>query len=770
MKKMKWKSMVLWILFAFLCIGGIQADAANGDGEKDYTFPDSATLVYGEKFEDAVLNGGSGDGEFLIYDTDTWSHVTNNRDARMAAGDLGNRAEKYVGEVSGRYAVWFLPADGSEGRGQPITVTFLPKPVTVVINNVTRVYGDTVSYTYDEKNIKYAFDDDKTSGLGIKLSAVDEDGNPVTEKTPVGTYKIVGEATSGESRYYDITFQTGELTITPKEAELTWQGYENLTYNPEGKTNVTATVSNLLDGDTCNVTVENGSNVDAGEYTAKAVKLDNSNYQLPTSSGLTQSYTIEKATPDCADVTAALTYGQTLGEAKIQGAAADPTTKKSLPGSFRFEAEDTIPSVADSQTTKYAMKFYPEDAANYNEVSIDEYDMTVSRKSLKVQIMDREKTYGDAMSVEDLLSYDKSELVGEDKLVVTLTATNENGSEATLNPVYIDAGSYTVGASQNTLDSENPNYAITVKTGELTVQKRPVELEWSDVSNIIYQYVGGAENPTEWAKVGANVTASITNLVQQEDGTFDDCQVVVEDGNKTEPSKNGTSAATVYYAYAAELLGSASQNYTFAEKLPETPWKIADVYESSRLQPYVIREPGDCVFPAAMVMTYGESIGDARMLAGSGDGAFEIVDKDGQSVTDRKPSAGIYEEEYKVKFTPSDGSGVSYGTAMLIVKKAPLAVTADNVTKTYGEGKPEYTWKVTDGKLADGDDVKELLTVKSVAGESSGDEKTSEVNIYEIVLEKQINENYDLTFVGAKLTVEPREIEIVWSDTSNLVY
>lgn len=750
-------------------------------GSEDCVFPDSATLVYGQKFGEAVLNGASGDGEFFIYEYN--ESITTTLEARQK--EVSNDAVKCIGEVTG-YGVWFVPKDHAErGEGKPIKVYFQKKPITVVINDATRQYGNSVDYTHGE--IAWAFNDDDTypGRLVITLTAKDSDGKVVTETTPVGTYCIDGTA---ESDYYEVTFQTGKLKITRREVKLSWSGYQNLTYNPNGNANVTAalTEDSLVDDDECTVKVVNGTRKNAGTYNAIAVRLegeDSYNYKLTKDSNLSQEYTIAKATPNYANVTATLTYGQTLAEATIQGAVTYPTNESVVSGSFEFSGgSSTMPIAADSGTSKYTLTFHPDDTTNYNEVQIKDYQLTVSPKPVTVQMLDREKIYGDELSADAFVSYDETELVGTDRLTIIPTATDAKGSTGVLDPTYINAGTYTISADPGQLQYNNPNYAITVQEGSLTVQQRPVILEWSDVTNIVYQ-----ENDT------AHVTASIKNLVKKADGTtYDDCHVVVEGGEESGPSRseNSEESLNIYYAEAVRLEGTASGNYIFSEELPEKPYKITDAYYNSRLQPYVIRRSDECIFPAAVVLSYGDGFEDARMLAGSGDGTFEIVDAEGNSIhkKDQKLDAGIYENKYKVKFIPREGSGSGSSDISayitLVVRKVPLTVVAEDASKTYGDGKPNYKWTITSGELAEWDKQEKLLTAKSViydyeedkngnivvTGEISGDKKTSDVNIYDIVLEEQLNKNYDLTFIGAKLTINPKEITVVWSDTSNIVY
>ena len=74
-----------------------------------------------------------------------------------------------------------------------------------------------------------------------------------------------------------------EFVIQPLEVTLNWAN-TTLTYNRSAQT-PTATVTNCIEGDECNVTVAvegETSHTDVGDYTAIAQSLDNTNYALPT--------------------------------------------------------------------------------------------------------------------------------------------------------------------------------------------------------------------------------------------------------------------------------------------------------------------------------------------------------------------------------------------------------------------------------------------------------------------------------------------------------
>jgi hypothetical protein len=94
-----------------------------------------------------------------------------------------------------------------------------------------------------------------------------------------GTYDA--EATAlGNGNYVLPDVTVTKFVIDPKVAALEWSRisfiYDGKPYAP------TASVSNLVEGDECSVTVSvDGEHTAAGEYTAVATALSNPNYALP---------------------------------------------------------------------------------------------------------------------------------------------------------------------------------------------------------------------------------------------------------------------------------------------------------------------------------------------------------------------------------------------------------------------------------------------------------------------------------------------------------
>jgi surface protein len=145
--------------------------------------------------------------------------------------------------------------------------------------------------------------------------------------------------------------------ILPIEAELEWDG---LSVIYDGQTHVpTAKVANAVAGETVAVTVD-GTQTNAGAYTATATALSSANYTLPAGGAATAEFTIVKANPT---PSAALEDGYTI-------AAGDKLLTIDLPtctnGTYAWET----PAKTYSEGTHQAsVIFTPNDQNNYNVVA-----------------------------------------------------------------------------------------------------------------------------------------------------------------------------------------------------------------------------------------------------------------------------------------------------------------------------------------------------------------------------------------------------------------
>ena len=234
--------------------------------------------------------------------------------------------------------------------------------------------GGTVTRTYgDEPFTNAAVMDDSTEGFAYSSS--DETVAKVDAST--GEVTIVGAGSAVITAEKEGVTGQYRLTVLPITVGLEWKGMEDRVYDGQ-PSDVTATATGLLEGDTAQVTVTGGTETDAGEHTATATSLDNKNYALPEEASV--SYTITPkpiTTLTWSDME--LTYtGRPLAptassEEVVEGDTVEfsvPTVTE--PGTYEVAAASKNPNyvVADSAKTCTFTISWPEVALNGGENSL----------------------------------------------------------------------------------------------------------------------------------------------------------------------------------------------------------------------------------------------------------------------------------------------------------------------------------------------------------------------------------------------------------------
>ena len=109
--------------------------------------------------------------------------------------------------------------------------------------------------------------------------------------------------------------------------------------------------------------------------------------------------------------------------------------------------------------------------------------------------------------------------------------------------------------------------------------------------------------------------------------------------------------------------------------------------------------------------------------------------------------------DYKAVITLKDGyvweNTEFNGEVEWSIAKVAVTVTADTKSMKAGEALPTFTYQITSGALIDGETLKGTLTVNT-DGTKAGEFDIVQANDW-------VNNNYDVTYVGAKLTVEKAE-------------
>ena len=319
-----------------------------------------------------------------------------------------------------------------------------------------------------------------TEGGKIQYS-LEENGtysDTIPAKKDAGTYKVYYKAVAADGNHVDADgdSQFVEVTIAKKTVGLDWS---NLEFTYDGSEHCPeTTVTGLVTGDTCTVTVTGGQ-TDAGTYEATATGLSNDNYELPAT--VTKSFEIKKASASITKVPTAvggLVYDGTSHALVTAGTANGGKIQYSLTETGTYTDAVPVGKNAGTYTVYYKLVGLN---ANYAAENADGQfvEATITQK---VVALDWQVTIG---------AYDGKErtvtaTVAEEDLVVGDTC---NVTVETIDGPAINAGNYTAKATA----LSNANYALPENvTQEFSIEKRDVFFSEKPVAKEL-TYTGAAQ-------------------------------------------------------------------------------------------------------------------------------------------------------------------------------------------------------------------------------------------------------------------------------------
>lgn len=340
-------------------------------------------------------------------------------------------------------------------QATPVVTKPTTKPLTYngskqELVNAASTNGGTVKYSLDNKN----------------WSTSIPTGKEAKEYTVY--YKVEGNKNFKDADVQEITNK-----INPRTIDLNWN--KELTYN--GKEQLpTATVSNLADGDECEVSVT-GANRNAGTYEAKATKVSNQNYKLPEN--VITSYTIGKKTLSIEDLKAVNRKYNGTSEVALQGGTltgvvGNDKVSIDMPKMGTVESSNAGENKAVSYT-KSALSGEDKDNYELSETAWPTLTVTISKTDESNTVItttqnELDKTY-DGYEVVDVKSTSNNKTTP----VVEYSVKGKN-EYTTTKPK--DAGEYTVRVTYPADD----NYEKSSVTKNFTIKKMKTRVSAIDLS------------------------------------------------------------------------------------------------------------------------------------------------------------------------------------------------------------------------------------------------------------------------------------------------
>ena len=420
--------------------------------------------------------------------------------ANISENGLYTVKENNGGIDVNEYDVQLTLKDPTNYRWEDGTVdTTVKFNITQATPVVTKPTTKTLTYNGSEQELVNAA---STNGGTVKYSLDNKNWS-----TSIPTGKAAKEYTvyykvEGNKNFKDADVQEITNKINPRTIDLKWN--KELTYN--GKEQLpTATVSNLADGDECEITVDGAQHKNAGTYEATATKVSNQNYKLPED--VTTSYTIKPK-----DITVTITpNGGTYGE-KITGATAKlndvesgdhPEVTLTYTGTG-YDGTEVNGTEVPSHAGKYTVTASIDDK-NYNltDTNTAEFVVKGADAGLKVKEVN-DKKYGDqgfklevSHKGNGKLSYSSS---NED------VATVDDQGNVTIHNAGTTKLKVTLGVDHN-YDSDSKEVTLTVNkiNHELTVDQKDVEKTYGDEAFTIHAQSKDNESAIEYASSNEKV-------------------------------------------------------------------------------------------------------------------------------------------------------------------------------------------------------------------------------------------------------------------------
>lgn len=276
--------------------------------------------------------------------------------------------QTYV-EPSGTYH-WNAPGHMPAAGEHTFTWTFQPDDpqnyttqtgqatVTVHKRNLT-VTTQALSYIYGNSEPDIVARITHGSLLGSDTLT----GKPAREAgDQVGTYQTTGGTLSAGDNY-TITFVPNTVTITPRPVTITAKAAAKHIGQPDPELAWTITAGSLVNQDAPTGQLSRDAGETPGTYAIVQGSLQlNGNYDLTF---IPANFSITKITPGLTPdslVTSAITYGQTLAEARLNATITDPLSGQTIPGTWSWNHPDATP---DAGITTHTWTFTPSDTQTY---------------------------------------------------------------------------------------------------------------------------------------------------------------------------------------------------------------------------------------------------------------------------------------------------------------------------------------------------------------------------------------------------------------------
>lgn len=590
----------------------------------------------------------------------------------------------------------------------------------ITVTGVTMTYGDKtakigISGLLADDVVTYGTDNTTFPLQNVDLSALD-----------CGEYGYYVRISRGDN--YN-PYTSGKITVKIDKAEVT------ATVTPD---NATLTYGNTLPSLTATIngetyTIESGKyelhlgmtaitgNVanNVGTYNIGNVDISVLRAKYPE-----KNYNIALTTVGTIKINEAkLTVTVWLDKTELTYGAASPIISYKFEGFKLSDAESDFTITKTKFAEKLDVGTYTDtapvkvsgDKTNFYNITVNEVSFKVNKRPATITINKvNDITYGD--KVPDLSASVDGVLKG-DSLVYALETNYKVGAK----PGVL----YTASVVFNAEAAENKNYAITATGTTFTVvqKKLTIKLNKTPTVAIGKTYTVNAEHLEKIGLVAGDTVTGYVTITKDAAGVYNKAA----DFDTTHLDVTNAGCYVISYEMSVEFV-----EVKFAIDFAD----VTLTYDGKPHGVLVTAKEG-----TNYTITYGESAENCNL-----------------EESPKYTNAGAYPIYFKVVDNDTLAEHVGYVT--LTISPAEVTVKVDDVTITYGEEIPAFSYTVTG--LVEGETLSDEA-VYSGAGTDAG--------VYDIsVSGLTASDNYAVTVKTGTLTINKKTAEVTWTNAENYVY
>lgn len=503
-------------------------------------------------------------------------------------------------------------------------------------------------------------------------------------------------------------------TVTPKSDKLTYgDNLPSLTATINGETYTIESGKYELHLGMTSITGNVANNV--GTYNIENVDISDLRAKYPEKNYDIKLTTVGTITINMANLTVTvspdkteLTYGEALPiiTYKFDG------LKLSDKESDFTRTETEFAEKLDVGTYTATVTLSGEKTKFYN-ITVNTVEFKVNKKLATITI-DKVNNiiYGD--EVPGLSATADGVLVG-DSLSYTLETNYTVGARI---------GEYTASVKFNPEAAENKNYAITATGRTFNVGTKDLTIKLNNTATVAVgkTYTVEAEHLEKIGLVAGDTVTRYVTITKDVAGTY-----YADDFDKSNLVVTNADCYNISYEMSVEFV---EVKFAIA---------FADVTLTYDGQPHGVSVKKTDA-SKNYTITYGESAENCNL-----------------EESPKYTNAGTYKIYFKV--VDNDTLAEEKGSVTLTIKKKAVTITVDDVVITYGE-KPAFSYTVTG-----------LVEGETLSGEAGYSGAGKDVGEYDISVSGiTASDNYNVSFVPGKLTINKKEAEVAWSIAESYVY